>query len=293
MRRKLMLFSFFLCFVLLLTACGGSSGPEPAGGESAAEEAEVSGGEAPEAEPAKEKPSGVPGPKSGFEKITDIADAWNALHSQNEKAINDYEGMPILELVSPGLAFVTGVQYDLLNMDNKDGRFEGKLMLAGFDGFVEKAGAKFTFGYDHVMEKDGFGPLAKAGDRKVENGVFDANKGFYQAESYTERGGTKILRQYHEFKRLGDGSMICFDFSGNAIDSKGDERTYNTFTFIRNGKDRYEFVIAKAEIGPEFNIVSLADEEDMTKERAIDIFTAEGYRIDKTGGIKDGKLFVD
>ncbi|HZX47541.1 MAG TPA: hypothetical protein VFF83_09735 [Clostridia bacterium] len=293
MRRKLMLFSFFLCFVLLLTACGGSSAPEPAGGESAAEEAEVSGGEAPEAEPTKEKPSGVPGPKSGFEKINDIADAWNALYSQNEKAINDYEGMPILELVSPGRAFVTGVQYDLLNMDDKDGRFEGKLMFAGFDGFVEKAGSKFTFGHDYVLEKDGLGPFANAGDRKVENGIFDTDKEFYQAESYTERGGTKILRQYHEFKRLGDGSMICFDFSGNAIDAKGDEKTFNIFTFIRSGKDRYDFVIAKAEIGPEFNIVSLANEGDMTKERAIEIFTAEGYSIDKTGGIKDGKLFVD
>jgi hypothetical protein len=292
MRRKLMLFSFFLCFVLLLTACGGSS-PETAGGEASPADTEVSGGGAPEAELAKEEPSGVSGSKSGFEKITDIADAWNELYNQNEKAINDYEGMPILELVSPGLAFVTGVQYDLLNMSNKDGRFEGELMLAGFDGFVEKAGSKFTFGYDHVMEKDGFGPSAKAGDRKVENGIFDTDKEFYQAESYTERGGTKILRQYHEFKRLGDGSMICFDFSGNAIDSKGDERTYNTFTFIRNGKDRYDFVIAKAEIGPEFNIVSLANEGDMTKERSIEIFTAEGYSIDKTGGIKDGILFVD
>ena len=28
-------------------------------------------------------------------------------------------------MVSPGLEFVSGVQYDLLNMENKDGRFEG------------------------------------------------------------------------------------------------------------------------------------------------------------------------
>ena len=138
MRRKLMLFSFFLCFVLLLTACGGSSAPEPAGGESAAEEAEVSGGEAPEAEPTKEKPSGVPGPKSGFEKINDIADAWNALYSQNEKAINDYEGMPLWNWYRRGLHCYR-CQYDLLT-DNKDGCFEGTLMLPGLTVLLKRQG---------------------------------------------------------------------------------------------------------------------------------------------------------
>jgi len=39
--------------------------------------------------------------------------------------------------------------------------------------------------------------------------------------------------------------------------------------------------------------VSLADNEDMTKEEAISIFTEAGYTIDKSGGIKNGSLYID
>lgn len=76
------------------------------------------------------------GGQSSFnlKNISDYSEAWNELYNQNEAAINKYEE-PIMELVTPGLEFVSGVQYDLLNMENKDGRFEGKLMMAGFPGF--------------------------------------------------------------------------------------------------------------------------------------------------------------
>lgn len=75
-----------------------------------------------------------------------------------------------MELTYPGLEFLTGVQYDLLNMDNKNGRFEGELFLAGFPAFIERGGDQLTFGYDFIRDEDGFSPSMKTGDRVVENG---------------------------------------------------------------------------------------------------------------------------
>lgn len=280
---KMIVLSIFICFMLLLTACGGGTGSK----------AVPEGSTQVKIDAPKAKEPSKSAEKSGFQKISDISEAWDELYTQNEKAINNYTGMPMMELVEPGLAFVSGVQYDLLNMDNKEGRFEGKLVLAGKKGFIEKTGAKLTFGYDDVLEKDGFGPLEKAGDRKVENGIFELDKGHFMTEIYTERSGKKINRSYYEFQQLGDGGMICFALSGSTLNGKGDENISNKFVFIRNSKDRYDFVIAKGETGPEFKSISLADEGDLTKERAIEIFKAAGFAIDKTGGIKDGTLVVD
>jgi hypothetical protein len=222
-----------------------------------------------------------------------MADAWNDLYKSNEAVINKYEGMPIMGLVTPPITFIAGVQFDLLNIDNKDGRIEGKLMFAGYNGFVEKAGAMITFGYDHKLEKNGFGPSAKAGDRNVENGSFAFDKEYYIAEMFTERTGRKISRSYHEFKRLGDKSIICLAFSGQTFNGKGDEDMSDEVVFLHNGKNQYDFVIAKGKTGPEFKSISFADTGDLTKEQAIGLFKTAGYTIDQSGGIKDGKLVVD
>jgi len=281
MKKRMLAFFVFLSVALLFTACGGGKSPEKPAGDSASA-----------SQPAVRTTAAVPA-KSGLQKISDMADAWNNLYKNNEAVINKYDGMPIMELVTPPLTFIATVQYDLLNIDNRDGRFEGKLMFAGYNGFVEKAGAKITFGSDHKLEKDGFGPAAKAGDRVLENGSLALDKEYYIAETFTEREGRKISRSYHEFKRLGDGSMVCLALSGHTINMRGDEDISDDVIFLRNGKNQYDFVIAKAKTGPEFKSLSFADQGDLTKEQAIGLFKASGYAIDQTGGIKDGKLVVD
>jgi hypothetical protein len=281
MKKRIMVFFLALGVTLVFTACGGGKSPQPPAGDAASA-----------SQPADNAPAPAPA-KSSLQKIGDMAGAWSDLYKQNEAVINSYDGMPIMALVTPPVTFISTVQFDLLNIDNKDGRIEGKLMFAGYNGFVEKAGAKITFGYEHKLEKDGFGPAAKAGDRNVENGSLALDKEHYISETFTERAGRKIARDYTEFKRLGDGSMICLAFSGHTLNMKGDEDTSDEVIFLHNGKNRYDFVIAKAKTGPEFKSISFTDKGDLSKEQAIELFKTAGYTIDQTGGIRDGKLVVD
>jgi hypothetical protein len=284
MKKRIAAFSLLVCVALLFSACGGGKAPQkPAEDSASASQPEKAAAAAPVAAPAG----------SGLKNISDMSDAWGALYSQNEKIINDYNGMPIMGLVTPALTFLGGVQFDMMNPDNRDGRFEGKLMLAGYKGFVEKRGAQITFGYDDKREKDGLGPTAKAGDRIASSGSLALDKEYYICESYTERAGKKIDRGYSEFKRLGDGSMICLSMSGRTIDARGDEVLSDDAIFLHNGAGRYDFVIAKAKTGPEFKSISFADKGDLTKEQALELFKAAGYAIETSGGIRDGKLAVD
>ena len=56
-------------------------------------------------------------------------------------------------------------------------------MLSGIKGFVEKSGSKITFGYDRILEKDGFGPwprpaitISKRGPRTWANSITRTNQ---------------------------------------------------------------------------------------------------------------------
>lgn len=277
MKPKFIALSVFLCAALLLSGCGGGGDTKDQPANSSVSNTASS----------SEKSS------SGFTKISDIADAWNKLYTGNETEINAYEGMPILELVTPATAFITGVQYDVLNVENKEGRFEGELMLAGYPAFIEKDGKKLTFGYDYVRDKAGIGPSMKAGDRIAENGSFLMDKEYYTTETFTERDGQKIERRYVEFKRLKDKSMICLDISGSTLNAKGEAKIVNNIIFIKAGLECYDFVIGSAGTGPDFTKLSLADKSDLTKEQAKKLFTDAGYKIEKTGSIKASKLVVD
>lgn len=280
MKKRIMAFIVFLCVVLLFSACGGGKS-EQAPAEKAAAAAQPAA--AATAAPAR----------TGLQKIADMSDAWNALYKQNEKVLNDFQGMPIIGLVTPPLTFVASVQFDLLNINNRDGRFTGKLMLAGYQGFVEKAGANITFGYDDKLKKDGFGPGAKAGDRLACSGSLALDKEYYTCETFTERAGKKIARSTHEFKRLGDGSMICLAVNGQAYNFRGDEELMNDAIYLHNGAGRYDFVIAKGTTGPGFAAISFAAQGDLTKEQALELFKSLGYAIKTSGGIQDGQLLVD
>ena len=281
MRNRTIGLYLLACVSLGLTACGGGdSSQKPAAATTSTAKPTVS--------------TASPAPaKTGVQEIGDIFNAWNKLYKANEKVINGYEGMPIMELVTPGATFIGSIQYDMLNLEKKNGRFEGTLPLAGYQGFVERNGSKITFGSDRKLEKDGFGQLSKTGDRKVENGSVNLDQKYYIAENFTERAGKKIAREYDEFKMLGDGSMVCLVLNGTALNARGAEEIIDSVIYLHNGKDQYDFVLAKGKAGPEFKIISFADMGDLAKDKAIELFKASGYTIDKTGGIKDGKLVVD
>ena len=277
MRIKLIFLSLLLCTALVISGCGGGDDKDvPANSDTRTSSSSSA-----------EKSS------SGFTKISDMAEAWNQAYKWHEKAINDYEGMPLMELASAGLTFVSGVQYDMLNLENKDGHFEGELMLAGYPAFLDKKGNKMTFGYESVLKEDGFGPRQKAGDRKIENGTFEMDKEYYVCDSYTERNGQNIERYYAEFKRLKDGSMMCLDISGFGIDYSDNQTKSNDAVFIKISKDKLDVVIGKASTGPDFEKLSLADKNDLSKEQAIEIFETAGYTIETTGGVSGGKFTID
>ena len=161
-----------------------------------------------------------------------------------------------------------------------------------YQGFVEKRGTKMTFGYDDLREKDGWSDSQKAGDRLVENGSFDLAKLDYIVEDYTEREGVKLERNYYEFKKLSDGSIICLSLSGQSMNSSGNGVLTNDAIYLHNGVGQYDFVVANAFVGPEFTSVNFAT-SDMTKAQAIAAFKAAGYTITTSGGIKNGKLVLD
>jgi hypothetical protein len=274
--------SVLLIVAPLIMACGagGTSAQKPAGDSASV------------AQPAESTPAPV-AVKTGFRKIGDMLEAWNALYKKNEKVINAYEGMPIMELVTPAVTFITTVQFDMLNMNSKEGRFEGVLPLAGFKGFLEKAGSRLTFGYDRKLEKDGFGPMAKAGDHEVQSGSLDLDQKYYQSETYVERAEKRISQDYAEFKMLADGSMICLVFHGQTINARGNDELSDSVIYLHNGKDQYDFVVGKGKNGPGLKSLPFPDQGDWTKEKVLEGFKAAGYTIETSGGIKDGKLVVD
>ena len=281
MKKTIVLF-LFLSLPLIFIACAGDKAAQP-------EDTAATPVAAAEAETVPVQAQNT----AEFNKISDFSNAWTGLYNQNEALINAYEGMPIMALVTPQLTFALSVQYDMLNLNNQDGRFEGKLMLAGFPGFVEKKGRLINFGYDDTLEKDGFGPGAKAGDRSVNSGFLDIGAGYYRSEVTTHRDGKMIKRSYCEFKRFADGSMACLDFSGSTLNSRGDAENSDQVIFLHNGPGRYDFVVAKGASGPDFKTINFADNGDITKEKAIELLQAAGYTLEKTGGIQNGKLVVD
>jgi hypothetical protein len=301
MRKIFIVISILLCFTLLFTGCGGTS--EPADSDGGNEAEEVADAETEEEDIEEETSEGeesqegeevisegvtVEG-ESDYQMISDLAGYWNDLYTANEAVLNAYEGMPIMETVTPGLCFISGAGYDLLNLENADGRFEGDLMFSGYKGFVEKSGGQFTFGYEGVLEEDGFGPNNKKGDKQVENGNCDLDKGYFYADNYTDRAGSIIVRSTSVFQKHEDGSMSTIVIDGSTQNYNGDAELTTSYIFIRNGKDQYDLIVAKSTTGT--NYKPLAIEADMTKEKAVAMFEAAGAMVEISAGIKDG-VFV-
>lgn len=306
MRQKLSTLIIVTGAVLALTACGSKEkgkgqdkGPEPKA-QPAGPGADPTPGMTAE-QPAEPKPTTMAEPKPApdaaapkeMKKLGDFADAWTSRYQANEAVINAYEGMPMLELVTPALALAIGPQFDLLNPGGADGRFDGQLIVAGKKGFVEKKGSVLTFGYSHTLDKDGFGPTAKKGDVQILEGSAELAKGSISLRNRTERDGKKITASQTEYRLLPDGSMLCLSLNGHSLDGKGDPSKFSNFIFLHNGDKKYDFVVAKAELGPELPALSLAEKGDLDKAKAVALATESGFKVEKSGGITDGKLVLD
>jgi hypothetical protein len=306
MKKLLFVVSILLVFTLLLTSCGGSAAKSTTN-TTTAKGATSSAGANNATTTAKGNTSVTTtakgnasvattttkaGASSKIDTISKFSDELTNTQKLTEDIIDAYDGMPILALVTPQLSLISGIFYELLNIDNKNGRFEGKIALSNNPGFIEKTGDISKFGYDYVLQADN-SMSGKKGDRNVENGIFDVSKQYYKTETYVERSGKKTNRTITEFLRLANGNFLILQSGSNALDFSGNAKNANTFVFLIIGKDRYDFVTAKATIGTEFTPILLSDKGEQTKEQMIALFKSATYTIDKSGGIKTGKLTLD
>lgn len=287
MKKNLGIVLIIFMIIVMSTGCGGNKTIDaPLTPEN--EENEVSSTSNNVAEPATPKPDNSSKSK-GFDKISDFIDAVSEIDGIHEEVINGYEDMPVIEIPAAFMPLATASMYELLNMDNKDGRFEGIGMVSGYQEFIEKNGRVFSFGRDDVREKDGFTPYDKAGDRLVENGSFDGDKKLFQTESYSERNGALIQKIRVYCLLTNDDTVILLYQFGNNFDSRGESIKAGHAVFLTVSKNHYDFVLAKNTEGADFQVLPF---NITTIEEAEKLFTDSGYKIDKTGGIYDGKYEV-
>ncbi|MGI6628560.1 MAG: hypothetical protein ACOX4K_09500 [Bacillota bacterium] len=286
MKLKATVFTVVLCMCLAVFGCWPSLDSGTAGNGAVNPPAGSGNGDVPSLQ--------------GFTRLKDFCDAWNGFMDRHEAAINRYESPDGYAVTSPRILLLVDVDllsstsYDALNPGNLDGSFKGNLLLSGRPGFVEKDGTELSFGSDYIRETDGFAPSMKAGDRLVEEGCCDLAAESCQIETFTERGGQVIVRNYSEFKRLASGEMICLRITGHSLNQVSEEdELSNTCTFMKVGKDKLEFIIAKATCGPGFEKLSLLDKDGLSRDKAREMIEGAGYEIDETGGIADGVLFID
>lgn len=272
--KVVMLITLLLLFGLLI----GCSSDKPAGNQPAAPAPGTQENQAGDSGKSAGKASGK------VATMTEFADEWDRVYELHEKAINNYE-IPVLEIATAPLPLVTGPLYEILNMDNKDGRHEGVLALSGIKAFIEKKGSKSIFGYDTIREKDGFGN-SKAGDRMVEDGIFEADRGYIRIEDRVERDGKAVSKVFAEYVYNRDSVFRALYQYGSEFDGVGRENKLNTVVFLLMGEKQYDFVVANAETGATFEVLAL--KENMSAEEAKELLSKAGYQIKKTGGIQAG-----
>ncbi len=219
--------------------------------------------------------------------ITGIVDAWTEMSSLHSEAVNSYDNsqnlfLP-LQLVSPDLTLAMTSQYDLLNLNNTNGRFEGELMFTGQKAFVEKNGDKLVFGSDHIA--DSATGAHEAGDRLVENGEADLSKVWLKSEEYVERDGERITYDCIEVVKMSDGSMALLYLTGSTISGE------TGAVFIHAGESVYEYVVASAAFGVDFSVLSLGNGFDKAQARSF--LESAGYTVSDTGSDVGGKLIAD
>ena len=292
MNRKWMLFTAVILLITLpLAACGGSGDSSETNG--VVDQTEGSQ-EVTEVIESTDAPLGNADNSGGVTKgkldtIVDYTDAWTELYATHEAVVNAYQGMPVLELVMVGLPLANSIFYSMLNLENNDGDFSGKVGFSDVSGFYNKKGDVATFGNDYLREADGFTANEKAGDQVITNGYFDAGKGYLKVEDLSKREGNIISRSYTEYYHLKDGGFVSLYQVSGDYDYGGAEAKNNSLTFIDMNLEHYEYVVAEGTAGVSGTLIELKD--DMTVSEAEALFIEAGYTIKVKGGIRDG-VFV-
>ena len=234
----------------------------------------------------------TPNPVTGkISTITDYVDAWTTLYSIHEPAVNNYAGMPILDLVMVGLPMANAVFYSLLDLDNKDGNFDGPIGFNGYEGYYHKSGTSVKFGSDYERDENGFTPNELEGDAVKTEGEFDADRGYLMINDEVAREGKSISRTYTEFLRFEDGSYICLYQVIGDYDTYGDVKKSNRVTFISMGEDHYDYVIGVGAFGMDGKLFSISDVDNATD--AAELLKSNNYTIESYGGIENGVFEVN
>lgn len=240
-----------------------------------------SSGEAPA--PADQPSQGA----ANMDTLTSIVDAWTQASSAHTEAVNSYDNSENLflpmQLYGPELTLAMIVQYDLLNIYNNNGRFEGELMFSGQKAFVEKNGAKLVFGSDHIVDDES--GTYEIGDRLVENGEADLSKIWLKSEEHVERNGETISHSYIEVVKMSDGGLALLSLSGNADSNE------TGAVFIHASGTVYEYVVATSTSGVDFSVLSLGNGFDKAQARSF--LENAGYTVTDIGSDVNGKLVAD
>ena len=224
---------------------------------------------------------------TAIESLSNIVEMWTEASTAHSDAVSGYDNQENLflplQLVGPELTLAMIGQYDLLNIYNNDGRFEGELMFSGYKAFVEKSGPKIVFGSDNVVDEET--GSYEIGDRIVENGEADLNRVWIKSEEHVERDGATITHSYVEVLKMSDGSMALFSLSGNKDSGETDA------VFVHASQTVYEYVVATAQFGVDFDVLSLGNGFDRAQARSF--LEGAGYTVTAIGSDVKGKLVAD
>ncbi len=298
--KRTFVFCLLILLLLSLAAGCGSGGNKPAGSPSTSgEKTESTAPQASPSQPADSENTGggnsSDGSSGGNESsetassLQAYVDEWIRINDLHEKSINDYEGV-VIELPLATLPLSFAPIYEILNIDNKEGRHEGTLLLSGYPAFLEQKGDSFHFGYDAIRDEDGFAPGMKAGDRLLQEGRLDGAKGYLEIASRTEQGGKITEKVKGAYLLTPQSTCSAIYQEARGIDIKGNENKKNTAVFLAMSEKDYSFVIARGQSGTAFTEVEL--KEGLTVEKAKELFIEAGYTIESSGGIADGKFTI-
>ncbi len=237
----------------------------------------------------------LPGQNLGLKGISDFSAEWYRLYALYRDAIDAYNqadpDMMLSPLNNAEIPFILGSEYDMLNSQGADGRFEGVLGYTNTKGFTEKSGHLLSFGREVVREFDGFSIAERKGDLEQEEGSLDLLAGHMVARRVVKRGETEIERDYYEYRLLQDGGMVLTAIWGDLYNFQGDEANRTEAVYMRVTEAGLDFFTARGSAGVKFTQVSLG-EGDFTPEEAAKAFENAGFAIQTSGSVKDGVVEV-
>ena len=243
--------------------------------------------------PVSARAKGQPGERLGLTGLLDYSWAWYDLYTRHNDPIDAYNEenyMELYALTDINMPFIASHEYEELNKEHSDGRFEGNLPYSGYAAFVEQAGHLIDFGFEFEKTWDGMSIAEMKGDLVKEVGRLDVVAGHMTDERTITRDGVKIERDTYEYRLTGDGA-IAIAIWGDVYTFQGDELNQTKAVYMHLTESELEFLVASAFMGIQFTPVPLG-EGDMTPDEAAQSLEAVGFTIQTRGGVRDGVLSI-